>query len=973
MRIPFYVTMIALVVVALCLAAIARQNDTACFGQHGCSFSTFKRSNQINAGKIIAFWKKNPDRKEAIKKLIRIDYALMLVYTLYFFLLINYYRKRKEEDRRGLKKLLFISLITLVIATLLKALQDYKIYNYLDAADLPGDMRFYTYAGWGLYAIALIPLAIALLPADTWSKAFIGRIFHFISQILKSVWLFFPGIIFLILPIFCFWILGQGKDIIVAFINNNPSFNHLVSFNYFRLIFFIAIAFWVYVGWYSSRIISYIKKKQQFDLEVKMGKDVQLVEAAYEDYSKNFELSKTFLDAIPRLIGNACFLILELAVLQSPVLYKSITLAEAWLFFFIGMVILWNMDAWITKRQNPGKLLYDEKYNRERKIFRTTFHVLLCVFLGLMIITSFYGFNGISLWILFGLLILLHVVFVFYINLRRVALENEAPKAKYEAEHENKERRTLLKILMDYFCVPRREIGYFRWFIIIIIAAVIFYLGAIFNLGFARGLGPFPLVILAFGVLLIFGNIVTAFSVKYMVNFHVLLFLLALLLGLKETHEVRTITLKQSNRYPERPDLKTYLTAWLKDKNLSSDTTYDTYFVMSNGGASRSGYWTAAVLGKIEDSTLLKNNGDRFSDHLFCLSGTSGGGVGVATFFSLLQHKAVKQEPLYTASAKEFLKQDYFTYTFARMLGPDFFNYIFHFSATQDRGAAMESSFEKSAANHSDSNTYKVPFDTTLSSFTALKDGELSLPVLFVNTTRMQDGNPGVVTNLNLTVNQDIFNKRVDVVHLLDSNKDISIASGSILGARFPYLSPAGRIANDYYVDGGYFDNSGAGVVQEIIRGILQIAKDDTSGVLREKIRRLNFKVLHIVNSPVGFAAADTKSVAPIKNDLMSPILTIVGAYNEQTTVNDGRLKNYLQDINKYEANRASYTQISLYELPWEWLRDPLRKRFRSEPPYAMNWFMSDTTISRINNRLETNPAIKIIIDSFNAVAPIKK
>src|ERR1700733_7282068 len=89
-----------------------------------------------------------------------------------------------------------------------------------------------------------------------------SRTLRFISQLLKSVWLFFPGIIFLLFPIFCFWMLGQGKDIVIAFIDNNRDRNFF-HFNYTRAIFFLVIGFWVYVSWYSSRIISYIKKKQQ--------------------------------------------------------------------------------------------------------------------------------------------------------------------------------------------------------------------------------------------------------------------------------------------------------------------------------------------------------------------------------------------------------------------------------------------------------------------------------------------------------------------------------------------------------------------------------------------------------------------------------------------------------------------------------------------------------------------------------------
>ncbi len=198
---------------------------------------------------------------------------------------------------------------------------------------------------------------------------------------------------------------------------------------------------------------------------------------------------------------------------------------------------------------------------------------------------------------------------------------------------------------------------------------------------------------------------------------------------------------------------------------------------------------------------------------------------------------------------------------------------------------------------------------------------------------------------------------------------DITLTSGAILGARFPYLSPAGRIADNYFVDGGYFDNSGAGVVQEIIRGILNIAKEDSlhNGTLYKQIRRLHFKVLHITNSPVNLDSSNIKRVAPFKNDLLAPILTIVGAYDMQTTVNDGRLINYIKDINRYSDNKADYIQIPLYKDSSDWKLDPLRARFKDkEPPYAMNWFMSDTTIRRIDKRLLEHQKLNSLIKNMN-------
>ncbi|KAA9039101.1 hypothetical protein FW778_09685 [Ginsengibacter hankyongi] len=787
-------------------------------------------------------------------------------------------------------------------------------------------------------------------------KQFISGVLRFISQLSKSIWLFFPGIIFLLFGIFCFWTLGQGKDIIVAFTENTSK--TIFSINYTRIIFFVAIGFWAYVSWYSARIVSYIKKTRQKDeIKVISRTNEETAEKEYAAHYNIFEVGKNFLDEFPRIIGNSCFLVLELALLQSPAALHAISSAVTWISFFILLIVLRYINKWVN-----DKLAM-------KSSFRKLFFVLLFILIALIIITSL--FNTIYILTLFGLLIVFHVVFILYINLRRVRMERKAEQVMLVQKEKQKEPN-MLERLMDYFCIPRKEIGYFKWSLFIGISGIVLYIASIIWLSFARSIGPFPFIILAFGVLLAFGNIVTAFSVKFKVNFHFILLILAFVLGFGETHYVRTIDLQTNNNYESRPDLKAYLTAWLHDRNISAlpdSMKYDMYFVMSNGGASRSGYWTAGVLGRLEDASLIHDKTNRFSDHVFCVSGTSGGGVGVATFFSLLRNKELHTDALYAKSAKAFLKQDYFTYTFARMLGPDFFNYIFHVSAVKDRAAALEMSFEESSHIKNDS-AYEVPFYDTLSKFPALKDGRTYLPILFINTTRMQDGNPGIVTNLK--PDSGIFNERIDVLNLLGNNKDISLTSGAILGARFPYLSPAGRIANNYFVDGGYFDNSGAGVIQETIRGILNIEKEDSmgNGTLYTQIKKLRFNVLHIVNSPVEEDSSSIVKVPPIKNDLLSPILTIEGAYDMQTTVNDMRLINYVSDINRFGGHQAVYDRISLYKDSTEWSRDPLRTRFNKEPSYAMNWFMSDTLLRRIDNRLIQNPQLNNLINYFEQKEP---
>jgi hypothetical protein len=793
-------------------------------------------------------------------------------------------------------------------------------------------------------------------------NGFGSRFLRFISRLLKSVWLFFPGILFLLFPIFCFWSLGQGKDIIVAFIDKDSaqSFFHL---NYTRTVFFLIIGFWVYVSWYSSRIISYIKTKQQEkNVQDITGINNESSEMTYQLDEPFYEISKPFLDEFPRMIGNACFLILELAVLQLPILTHSINATVAWIIFILALIVIRFINRWIDTTQSA------------KPSFRKVFRILLVVLIALIIAVSLIG--EIDILILLFLLILFHIVFIYYTNLRRVQMEKKALAVKMKVLEEYKP--TWLERTMDFFCIPRKEKGYYKSFLYIGLAGIALYFINIISFHFARHIGPFPTIILAFAVLLAFGNVVTAISVRSKVNFHFILFIFAFVIGgLHETHYVRTNELvNDDNNYANRPQLKYYLAQWLSQRNVLADSSgngYEIYFVMANGGASRSGYWTASVLSSIEDASLINDPGisrtdtGRFSDHVFCLSGTSGGGVGVATFFSLLRDKQ-NHRNLYTQSAQAFLKQDYFTYTFARMLGPDFFNYIIPFSARMDRAVALEKSFESSAHDKKDS-LLEVPFYDNFSNFPAIdKEGRINLPILCVNTTRMQDGNPGVVTNLAL--DSATFDNRVDVIKLLDKNVDISLTSASILGARFPYLSPAGRIGDDYFVDGGYFDNSGSGVVQEMIRGIINIGKQDSmvhgpGSTLYQQIRKLHFKVLHITNSPVILDSNDIKKVAPIKNDLFSPILTILGAYDMQTTVNDVRLVNFINDINSFTNNKADYTQIPLYEDAAEWKQDPLNKRFQTEPSYAMNWFMSDTTLHRINARLLSNPILNNLISTM--------
>ena len=919
--------MLALTVAVILVLILHRENTVASGGNTHMGYMCLNWSKPDTANRIMATWRQDQQKTSAVESIVFTDYALILLYCLYLCTCL--YLKGKNEQRRWLQKGLGMALILILTAALIDAFQDHKIYTYLYNQDRVTDLRWFTWIKWTALLLGIIPLVISLFPRTFSLQTSANRVLQYLSWLLKTIWTFFPPLLFLFLTIYCFWLITQGKDIIVAFTEQNPNPHYSASLT--RLIFFIAIGFWVYVTWYSSRIIADIKQKRQ-------GHPV--------------EIGETFLTEFPRLAGNSCFLILELAVWQSPILPCPINSSEAFIILLLALFNLYFIDKWISQRMSA------------LKGFASIFWCSLALFFVLLLTTALLTISSSTTYFywLFALLLILHISFILYTNLRREDLKRKAAALHSQVADPP---LSITDRIMDYFCIPREESGYFKWFNIISIAGLVIYVLAIVNLGFARGIRPFSLVILAFAVLLAAASLITAFSVRYRVNFHLLLLLAAFIIGMKETHYVRTRALLSSgNAYNKRPRLDDYLKEWLDERvPLKGDSTkqYDVYFVLADGGASRSGYWTASVLGKLEDCSLTSHTYGRFSDHVFCLSGTSGGGVGVATFFALLRNKPVSKKSYYQ-SAADFLEQDYITYTLARMLGPDYFNYNSHLFKDKDRAAALEESFERSATNLTKTD-YPMPFNDNFSTFKAFDEhGKIALPILFVNTTRMQDGNPGEVTNLQLDTS--LFNHRVDVLGLLDTNQDISMASAAILGARFPYISPAGRIKNDYFVDGGYFDNSGAGVVQELLRGIMNSVYEDSlnGGTLCRQVRRLRFHVLHIVNSPVDLDSSNITAVRPINNDLFSPLLTILGAYDMQTTDNDRRLYNYVDDLRNIHDYNADHSIISLYEDSTEWPKDTLRVRFEKEPPYSMNWFMSDTTRRRIVERLGKQPVVNDLV-----------
>jgi hypothetical protein len=94
------------------------------------------------------------------------------------------------------------------------------------------------------------------------------------------------------------------------------------------------------------------------------------------------------------------------------------------------------------------------------------------------------------------------------------------------------------------------------------------------------------------------------------------------------------------------------------------------------------------------------------------------------------------------------------------------------------------------------------------------------LPALFLNATQVETGLRAVLSPVRLEI------ARVpDLIDGLDALSTsgpatVSLATAAHASARFPYVSPAGRVPGGHFVDGGYFENSGAATGLELLSAL---------------------------------------------------------------------------------------------------------------------------------------------------------
>ncbi|WP_291131711.1 patatin-like phospholipase family protein [Flavobacterium sp. UBA7682] len=709
-------------------------------------------------------------------------------------------------------------------------------------------------------------------------KNWAATLFKLLSEIFRPIYLFLPGIFFLTVYYFIIVSLSQGQDMVMQ------AAEYLGPFVFTN----ISLLFWMMFAWFSSRLVSdTIKSKRGITSKI----------------TRHF----------PRILGYNVAVGLQIAALNLPTID----------FPGKGVWLLWGLFIF----HNLFYFLLDYAFNSKQKKY-TIISIFCCIIYASFLIYAFvYGTSKVKffvfdeyrqhiwVWLIMSLVyFILQIGFVKLVIWRRQKLQQK--------KFENSKWKAFYNILA--------------------LTAFAIYLFVVFSPSFADLYGSLGCLLLAMGLWVGLVCYIKHKALLYNVRLTLPILIFAILIGyLSDPYDVDLEIAQTTNLYNKRSDIDTYLNDWLNnpvryDSILKSndENPYPVYLVIADGGASKSGYWVASVLSKLES----EDRKNRFSTHLLSLAGASGGSVGNLAYYSLLVEQNKNNTSEYFKKNEEsqaglFMRTDFLTYTLARFLGPDLLRHLVPFVPMDDRAAALEDAMENSNYSPLISNYFKGTLDTIF-------DYKGKLPLVFINTTNLETGTPGVISNIKM---EPPFTNRMDVLKQIDAcnngktQKNIKLSTAVILGARFPYVSPAGEINNKYFVDGGYFDNSGGGITLELLQHIENRMEKDSTSANNKLLKKLRFKVIYISNGLP--SKEEKKELHPLVNDLAAPLLTVLGTYGKQTNMSNEKLENYIRK-SKFRLQQKPYDTLNLPMIPSDTII-----------PYPMNWVISDYNLKRIINK----------------------
>jgi FtsH-binding integral membrane protein len=424
-----------------------------------------------------------------------------------------------------------------------------------------------------------------------------------------------------------------------------------------------------------------------------------------------------------------------------------------------------------------------------------------------------------------------------------------------------------------------------------------------------------------------------------------------------DNHAVRT--LKPASRAASPIGMEEALALW-----QAQNPDGPIILVAAAGGASRAGYWTAAVLRAMDERT----NG-AFARHVFAISAVSGGSLGAVGYAARLSAVGGAGRCYDPATARAFDRAfvggDYLAPAIGGLLYPDLLQRFLPLSVLPDRASSLEEAWEvgwRRAARQTGAAGRCAPdaaSDRMANDYDAIWADALTgragwVPLVLVNGTLVENGKR--VITAPVRVESRIFEDSYDFRSLVA--RPIRASTAILNGARFPVVSPAGTLVDGgkhgRIVDGGYFENGGLETMLDLARFLrLKLQRDreiilieidnslpeDSDEVLADLQRYPNdFSDGQVLNADLKVEEPPTTG-APALSEITSIVGGLYGTRTSRGVLAAKRLSGL-----RSNGLSPGVTRIT-FNLP------------RLGNGAAMSWALSSDSRARIDQLLEPNRA----------------
>jgi len=477
-------------------------------------------------------------------------------------------------------------------------------------------------------------------------------------------------------------------------------------------------------------------------------------------------------------------------------------------------------------------------------------------------------------------------------------------------------------------------------------------------------------------------------------------------LDLHDNHRVRDLA--PPNATATAPDtglheqtLPVVFSDWLQSRSdwpqyQEAGQRYPVILICAEGGGIRAAYQAAITLATLQAQNRL------FAEHVFAISGVSGGSVGAATFAALVAKADAEQrrgKPVtpdwWTEKTASILSHDLLSPTLAALLyGESLQTFVPYPMPCVDRARALERGLEGAwQATFPDDpptmNPFDRPFYEMAHGFT--EPNSRHIPALLLNTTHVETGDrmvvstiplcselkPGTVQKLSAAEKTQkagaayaFSSSQCAPTTLYDENPYLSprLSTAAFLSARFPYISPSASlpirqegifldhewlfdtkayIGKKRYLDGGIYENSGAATLADVVEAIR-----DTHPLENEKTD-VPYRLI-VLRVGYGYDPEPAGQITRPSGDfdeVFSPIATLFNARDGRARTAVSRLSAVIQAMRQKEIYFYEYLQD--YPDAYVGLSDFLDLRLRQgHVPFPLGWLLSRPAQEDLKNQV---------------------